>query len=146
MSEIITSMQDDMRTWLSAKLRFTLPEDTYCIGRLRGEQLVGVIGFCHHINKSILIHSAGVDGYWVTRDLLRATFQYPFKSLNCNVLIGQVGSNNEDALRFNEHLGFKISCIIEDAHTEGDLVIMTMYRHECRYLDKPLKEQICVTV
>lgn len=139
--------QPDLRQWLSHKIGYAMPENSFCLGQMRKTRLVGVVGFCHHINKSVMIHSAGVDKHWVTRDLLLATFDFPFNQLGCNVLIGQVGSNNTDALRFNEHLGFKPSCIISDAHEDGDLIIMTMYRAECRYLDKLMhnEEEQCAT-
>jgi RimJ/RimL family protein N-acetyltransferase len=133
---VSTSNQAQLRAWLSNKLSWDLPENTYCIGQLKNDLIIGCVGFNCHINKSILIHSAGLDKTWVTRDLLAATFDYPFNQLGCNILIGQVGSKNYAAKRFNEHLGFKTVCVIRDAHEQGDLVIQTMTKDKCKYLEK----------
>lgn len=142
---VTTDMQDDLRTWLGAKLNWLLPQNTYCIGQLKNNLIIGAVGFTHHINKSILIHSAGLDKTWVSRDLLRAVFDYPFNQLGCNVLIGQVGSKNHAAKRFNEHLGFKTVCVIKDAHENGDLVIQTMTKDKCKYLERKEERDQCET-
>ena len=142
MMEVTTDMQDDLRTWLGARLNWLMPENTYCVGQLKNSLIVGCIGFNAHVNKSILIHSAGLDKAWVTRDLLKATFDYPFNTLACNILIGQVSSKNHEAKRFNEHLGFKTVAVIKDAHADGDLIIMTMRKDQCRYLDKKTEKEL----
>ena len=140
---VTTQMQEQMRAWLSHKLKWEMPENTFCIGQERNGLLVGVVGFNCHINKSVLIHSAGLDKTWVSRELLKAVFEYPFHHLACNILIGQVGSKNYAARRFNEHLGFKTVAVIKEAHQGGDLIIMTMSKDKCKYLER--KEELCAT-
>jgi len=34
----------------------------------------------------------------------------------------------------NRHLGFQDKCVINDAHENGDLLIMTMKREDCKWL------------
>jgi len=66
---------------------------------------------------------------------LWAVFDYPFNKLGVSVILGQVCKDNEDALRLNRHLGFKVVADIPDAHMSGDLVIMAMRKEECRFLN-----------
>jgi RimJ/RimL family protein N-acetyltransferase len=131
---VTTSNQAQLRAWLSNKLSWDMPENTYCIGQMKNDLIIGCVGFNCHINKSILIHSAGLDKAWITRGLLAATFDYPFNQLGCEILIGQVGSKNIASKRLLEHLGFKTVAVIKNAHEQGDLVIMTMSRDKCKYI------------
>jgi hypothetical protein len=82
-----------------------------------------------------MIHVAGDPG-WFTKDMLYSVFEYPFNTCNVNVLIGLVPSGNVEAIRFNKHIGFKTKLVLEGAHPDGALVLMTMERGECRYLNR----------
>jgi hypothetical protein len=86
--------------------------------------------------KACQMHIAAVSEVnWMNRDLLWAAFDYPFNKLGVSVILGQICGSNEDALKLNRHLGFKVVAEIADAHMDGDLVIMAMKREDCRWLD-----------
>jgi L-amino acid N-acyltransferase YncA len=61
--------------------------------------------------------------------------------LKLKVILALVSSNNTEALKLDRHLGFVDKAYIEDAHLDGDLVILAMRRENCRWLDikAPLK-------
>lgn len=81
------------------------------------------------------MHVAGIPG-WLTRDLIHYTFNYAFNICKVNMVIGLVPSGNKDAIRFNTHLGFKTRLVLDGAHPDGSLIVMTMDRAECRYLNR----------
>lgn len=81
------------------------------------------------------MHVAGEPG-WLTRDLIRCTFDYAFEVCKVNMIIGLVPSGNKDAIRFNTHLGFSTVTKLVGAHPDGSLILMTMTRGECRYLNR----------
>ena len=135
MRQVVTADQDYMRAWLGNKLGEKLPENTTCIGQEKDGNLVAVIGYCGFLPKSCVMHVAAIDDNWISKDLLWATFDYPFNKLGVSVILGQICGSNEDALRLNRHLGFKVIAEIPDAHMDGDLVIMAMRREDCRWLD-----------
>jgi RimJ/RimL family protein N-acetyltransferase len=83
------------------------------------------------------MHVAGDPG-WLTRELLRVCFDYPFNVCKVNMIIGLVPSGNKEAIRFNTHLGFRLETTLVDAHPDGALLLMTMRRGECRYLTREL--------
>lgn len=83
---------------------------------------------------SAVIHVAGEGKGWVTRAFLRTVFHYAFVVLGCKKLIGSVRSVNIDAQLFDEGLGFKRECVIEDADPCGDLIIYSLKREDCKYL------------
>ena len=135
MRQVVTGDQDYMRAWLGNKLGEKLPDNTTCIGQQKDGNLVAVIGYCGFRAKSCVIHVAAIDENWISKDLLWATFDYPFNKLGVSVILATVSSNNEDSLKFNRHLGFVDKAYIEDAHDDGDLVILAMRRENCRFLD-----------
>lgn len=93
------------------------------------------MGYDSYNGASIQMHVAGTPG-WITKDILKAGFDYPFNVCKVNVIIGLVPSGNAEALRFNTHLGFTKRLELEGAHPDGSLIMMTMTRGECRYLNR----------
>lgn len=99
-----------------------------------GELRAGVL-YDQYNGRSICMHVAS-DGSrrWMTREYLGVCFDYPFHQLGVNRIIGLVDSTNQQALRFDLALGFKIECEIEDAGKTGSLVILSMSKDSCRWL------------
>lgn len=136
MRMVTTENQRYMGDWLVRLMNYPLPEETVCIGQEIDGVLAAVVGFCSFMPNACQMHIAAVDEVnWMSRDLLWAAFDYPFNVLGVKVILGQICASNEDALRLNRHLGFKVVAEIPDAHMDGDLVIMAMRREDCRWLD-----------
>lgn len=134
---ITVGPQDILISWLCARIGYVPTPNMRCIGRLKSGKLVGVVGYDGFNDTSCQIHVAG-EGNWVDREILQATFKYPFEHLGLKVLIGLVPSGNAEAIRFNEHLGFKIEARIKDAHPDGELLVMSMRREDCRWIREKL--------
>lgn len=97
-----------------------------------GELVAGVL-FDQFNGRSICMHVAAERP--VTRSYTRACFSYVFNQLGVMKAIGLVDSTNAKALRFDSHLGFVEEARIKDAGKFGDLVILTMTRQQCRWLN-----------
>jgi RimJ/RimL family protein N-acetyltransferase len=105
-----------------------------------GELLAGVL-FDNYNGASICMHVAAVPGKrWMTRDYLRASFAYPFLQLKVRKLLGLVSSANVVAQKFDEHLGFVLETALKDAHPNGDLLVYSMTREQCRWINIPLRK------
>jgi len=137
----VTDKEEYMRAWMGNKLGEKLDENTTCIRQEKDGNLVAVIGYCGFLPKSCVMHVAAIDDNWISKDLLWATFDYPFNKLGVSVILATVSSNNKEALKLDRHLGFVDKAYIQDAHIDGDLVILAMRRENCRWLDikSPLK-------
>lgn len=135
---IVTEPQGELRAWLCDKIGLVSTPHLRCFGWSGRDGLMGVVGFDQFNGASVVMHAAG-SGNWVNRQMLFATFNYPFNVCQVNMVIGLVPSGNTDAIRFNTHLGFKVEAVLEGAHPDGALWLMTMKRGECRYL-KPLRK------
>lgn len=135
---IETRNQSELAFWLCSRIGLLpVPDDLRVIGNrsdLTGE-IIGVVGYNGWNGASCVMHCAG-EGNWITRELLRVAFDYPFNVANCEVVMATAASTNIAALKLDKHIGFKIVAEIVGAHPEGALVIMSMNRAECRYLNR----------
>ncbi len=132
---IQTAHQDLLARWLCERIGYMPTLWLKCIANVSPEgKIRGVVGFDAWNGASCEMHVAG-EGNWVTRELLRAVFDYAFNVAGLNVLIGMVPSTNARALRFDKHVGFEEVGRIRDGVPGGDLVILQLRRENCRYLE-----------
>lgn len=70
----------------------------------------------------------------ITKTFVKTSFDYAFNQLGVQKVIGLVDSTNDSALRFDHHLGFVEEARIKDAGKDGDLILLTMTRQQCRWI------------
>lgn len=134
---IYTGNQKVLAEWLCERIGMPPTKYLRCIGRLSadGRRILAVVGYDEWNGASCQVHVAG-EGNWVNRSLLYVAFHYPFVVCKCEMVLALVSSGNKKALRLGKHLGFKTEHEIVGAHPDGSLVIMSMRRAECRWLDE----------
>jgi len=131
---ITTTDQAELTSWLCERIGLIASPNMRCIGRLNSEnKLIGVVGFDGYNGTSVMMHVAG-EGNWISRNLLAAAFDYPFRVMGCNVVLGSVPSGNVAAQRLNLRLGFRTDAEIPGGHPDGALYLMSMQRYECRWI------------
>jgi RimJ/RimL family protein N-acetyltransferase len=97
-----------------------------------GEFVAGVIYENWH-GKSITCHIA-VTGR-MTSAYLGAIFYYPFNVCKVGKIIVPVSSANIASIKFVEKMGFQEEARINNAMPDGDMVIFTMPKDQCKYLE-----------
>lgn len=105
------------------------------ISRVLDGRLLGGVIFNGYTRASINLHMAGFDDKWANRDLIWCVFHYAFVQLGVKKVFGQVPASNNRALAVNKKLGFKEEARISDVFEDGDLVVVAMYKEDCRWLD-----------
>jgi RimJ/RimL family protein N-acetyltransferase len=131
---IVWSNQDLLLSWLCKRIGLAPTPHIKCIGRVASTgQIMGVVGFDGYNGSSCEMHMAG-EGNWINREFLFAAFDYPFRVLKCNVVLGKVPSGNAQALKMDLKLGFEQLCEIEGGHPDGSLFILAMKRENCRWI------------
>lgn len=129
-----------------------IPGLAHCIGLWEGppgsilhsdcQQIAGVL-FNEFNGASIQMHVAAEPGAkWLNRAYLGICFGYAFRQCKVNKVLGYVGSQNLVAQRFDKHLGFKEETRIPDAHPDGELIIYSMTRDECRWLELSVPPEV----
>lgn len=143
---IVTGQDRRVAEWMAARMEHRhIPADVVCIGWEKDGELVAGVGFDRYNGASICMHVAAEGRHWLTREYLWFCFWYPFEQLKVRKVLGLVPSTNAQAQRFDKHLGFAEECRITDAVPGGDLIVYSMTREQCRYLERsnhvPRQEQ-----
>lgn len=106
-----------------------------CIAVTRGGKLLGGVMIDGFLHKSVQMHVAAFEPDWLTRGFLWVIFDYCFNQLGVDVIYGPVESANEKAIKFDLKIGFKEQTRLPGAVVGGDLIIFSMYRADCRWLN-----------
>jgi len=115
-------------------LRRTVDQKGICL--TRDGVVQAAVVYDNFNGANIFMHVAANPGRaWLRRDFLRWAFDYPFNQLHVGRVSGWVEANNADAIRFNEHLGFRREAVLAGAGQGGvDVFLYVMTREECRYV------------
>lgn len=99
-----------------------------------GKLLGGVI-YDGYTGPCVFAHQAAFSKHWLSRDMLWMIFDYPFNQLKVKKICGTIPSCNQALLAFNFKLGFTVETAIKDAYPDGDMLILSMTRASCRWLN-----------
>lgn len=105
-----------------------------CIANVRNDVMTGGTIYNNYTGVSITMHVAGFGASWASKDMLWVAFHYPFIQLGCSKVFAQIPEDNWKALEFDLKLGFKEEARIKDVFPSGDLILLAMYREDCRWL------------
>jgi RimJ/RimL family protein N-acetyltransferase len=133
---VTTENQSYLKEWLSEAGKDKYSDDTMCIGQEKDGQLIAVVGYNNFTEKLCQIHVASTDVYWLNKDLLFAIFDYPFNKVGVKVILAPICKDNHKSLNLCRKLGFEKVAEIPYAHKDGDLVIMSMKRNQCKWLQQ----------
>lgn len=111
-------------------------ETDVSIANYRGDELLGGFALTAYLDASMCVHMAGTEPGWCSRDLLWMVFDYAFNQLGLYKLFALVKSTNYDALAQDMRAGFKLDTVLTDAFPDAHLMILSMKRDECRWLDR----------
>jgi hypothetical protein len=71
---------------------------------------------------------------FLSGEFLAAIFDYPFNSLNVKKIICPVASDNQKSIKLVEKMGFSVEGVLTDCHPNGDILLYTMKKQDCKYL------------
>ena len=97
--------------------------------------LIAGVAYTDYNGRSVGAHIAAAGDGWLTREFLWAIFFYPFSVLGVNKILCQIDSGNEKSLKLNAHMGFVVEHTIKDAGCKNDMVITSMDKSQCKWLN-----------
>ncbi len=131
---IVTDRQEELGRWLMSRLGGTyLAGRGVYIGLERNGLICAVAGFEDYNTASMMGHLA-VDGGRMDLTWIRYCFRYVFDIAKVIKLIGMVSSTNTRAYNMNLKFGYIEEAVIKDACKNGDMILMTMTREQCKYI------------
>lgn len=120
--------------WTAEKLKAGyFAERSNAIGFVRDGKLVAGVIYENWNGKSLINHIV-IEGR-VNRTFLRSICDYAFNVCKVNKSIAPVSSDNEKSIKFVEKMGYKKEATIKDAHPKGDILIYSLVREDCRFLE-----------
>lgn len=143
MRRLVTENQKELISWICKKLDGDAVDNLRCIGQKIDGEIKAVASYSNFQGKSCNFSLAG-EGNFMNKDFLWAMFDYPFNILKLKVIIATISGNNKKSLKLSRHLGFEEVANIADAHKDGNLVIMTMRRENCKWLQLNAKTELGV--
>lgn len=133
---IVTQPKERIAAFVARAQGLAEPWGNYtAIGLVRDGALVAGVVYNNFGGAGVCAHIGAVTGgRWMTREFLRAIFDYPFAQLGKRRITGLVARRNKSARRFVENLGFKYEGCVRHALEKDDLICYGMLRAECRFL------------
>jgi RimJ/RimL family protein N-acetyltransferase len=72
----------------------------------------------------------------LTPKYLAVIFDYPFNMCKVKKIIVPVDATNSKSVTLVEKMGFKEEARIKDGMADGDLILFTLAKEDCKYLGK----------
>lgn len=105
-----------------------------CIGLEKDGELIAVTGYNYFNGKSCHVHFSIKQGAYPTKDYVWFVHYYPFVQLGLDVMIAYMAESNHKILRLAKHLGYEEKARLKAVHEDGDVLIFTMTKENCRFL------------
>ncbi len=139
MAQLIYGREDQLLPWAQERIGVVFRTDAKTIGLERDENLAAVVVYDGFSECDCNMHIAS-DGTkaWMNKSLLLSAFAYPFAQLGLLRVTGLVPADNEEALAFDENLGFVREGYHPKAGPGGkDLISLGLLRENCRFYRGP---------
>jgi RimJ/RimL family protein N-acetyltransferase len=107
--------------------------DSQAIGLVRQDKIIAGVIFERYNGASMWVHIAA-EGR-LTPNFVKAVCTYAFIDCDCEKVIGTVTSGNVKAIKFDKNLGFTEEARIRDAAPDGDIIIYTLSKSNCRFIN-----------
>ena len=130
---VVYDQNDWIGQWVSDKVGgMWIPQGSVAIGQVDDGKITAGVIFDRY-NGASISSTLAISGK-ITRDFVQAILHYPFNVAKVNCVINVVSSTNKKSMRLTEHFGFKRVAVIPSATNDGDMVIYSLTRINCKFL------------
>lgn len=120
--------------WMTAQTQIPWSTDLRTIASVRDDgSIAAAVAFGSWTPESCFMHVAFDNPHSLSKSLLKAALEYPFKSIGVKAVYGLTPKDFDRAIRFNKKVGFK-----QIAETV-DCVLLELRREDCKYLKETLQ-------
>lgn len=136
MTDIVYDDVPALLAWAAEKIGLRrFKPDARAFGVKRRGDLCAVIVYDSFSECDCHMHVASDGSHtWLTRKVLIQAFGYPFVERDMRRVTTLIPEKKTDAIRFNEHLGFRLEGRCPEAMPDDDIQIRGMLRKECRFI------------
>jgi hypothetical protein len=108
-------------------------EKSVAIGLLKDDKIVAGIIYENWNGTSWVVHIAATDR--LTPSFVAAICDYPFNTCNAHKAIAPVQIGNLKSVKLVTKMGFLPEATLKDCHPDGDIVLYTLKKSDCRFLE-----------
>ena len=120
--------------WVMEKTSCSIASDCTAIGQMLEDKLVAGVMYEHFTGCSVVATIAVEGGYAMSKEFVRAIFDYPFRQMGAEQMIAFISEDNERSIRLVEKMGFREQTRIPGVFPE-DMVVFILKRDNCRFLE-----------
>jgi RimJ/RimL family protein N-acetyltransferase len=129
--------------WVANKIKGTYHAGDNAIGLLKDGKIIAGVLYENWNGRSIVAHMS-IEGR-LTPAYIGAIFDYAYNVCNVHKVILPVGSANAKSIKLVENMGFAEEGRIADASPEGDVIIYTLKKSDCRFLGESYGKKFSTT-
>lgn len=119
--------------WVAQRVRGQYFEaNSQAIGLMKDGKIIAGVIYENFNGRSVVAHIA-IEGS-INREFLYAIFHYPFTACGVEKIIAPVPGSNGKSIRLATNMGFWPEARLRDAHPDGDILLMTLEKADCRFL------------
>jgi len=121
--------------WVSNKYGpIVVSPDSIGLGWVQDDKLVAGVVYEEFTEASIHATIVIKHGTVMTKRFFHKIFDYPFNQLGVDKIIVQANTANVESVHLAKRLGFTEEGMIKGAYLDGDRIILTMTKDECKWL------------
>lgn len=117
--------------------------DIRALGVLSGDRIVAGVTYQDFNGVNVICEiAARPRALWAREPVLRQIFGFPFLVLGCHRITIGIEDRNELSLRLCRRLGFVEEARLQAAASDrGDVVVLRLFREECRWIEHGQEDQ-----
>ena len=135
---LVFDQKERVGTWVAKQVEQSASwGDFYAMGVEHLGELIAGIVFNNFNGVNATCHIAVAKATRELPELLHHASQYAFRQCGLRRLTGMVPASKPKVLAFDRHLGFEEEFAMPQAAADGGaLVILVLWPHKCRWLEK----------
>lgn len=120
--------------WVSEQLGSVYcPKGSNAIGLRKDNEIIAGVIYENWNGRSVMVHIA-VKGR-LTPAYIAAIFDYPYNVCGVEKVIAPIEVGNVRSSGLVENMGFREEARLKDCHPNGDIVIYSLTKANCRFLE-----------
>lgn len=120
--------------WAAERLGMGFHEQrSRALGLVKDGKIIAGVIYENWNRRSIMVHMVA-EGR-LNRAFISAIFHYAYRVCAVEKVLCPVTSSNTQSRRLVQHMGFCEEARLQDCHPDGDIVLYTLKRDDCRFLE-----------
>jgi RimJ/RimL family protein N-acetyltransferase len=137
-SRLLVNCDEFVKDWVAVMCGVGVIRDAEAKGlgclNVDGLLVAGVV-YSRFAGNTAFIDAAAAPNAHIPRVVLAAFVDYPFNQLGLQALFSHIREGNHRAVRIVTKIGFQFQSKIPQGYPDGDMLLYTLVRKDCRYLE-----------